>query len=151
MPGATEETSGLGRALSTAIISFHQAVADHLGLSAADHKALEIVSRDGPLTAGELARRTRLTRSATTTLIDRLVAAGMVERRVDASDRRRAIITATVTEHPAIAPAYAALASAMAATMAQFTHREQLVILRYVSETVAVLHDQTDRLRARTE
>jgi DNA-binding MarR family transcriptional regulator len=141
------DPGALGRELSTAIIAFHQAIADRLGLSAADHKALEIVMRDGPLTASDLARRTRLTPSSTTSLIDRLEHAGYVQRTPDPNDRRRVLLTATINENPTIAPAYADLAAEMATMMRQFTNREQQIIHRYVTDTIAVLRRQTDRLR----
>jgi DNA-binding MarR family transcriptional regulator len=143
----SSDPGALGRELSTAIIAFHQAIADRLGLSAADHKALEIVMRDGPLTASDLARRTRLTPSSTTSLIDRLEHAGYVQRTPDPNDRRRVLLTATMHENPRIAPAYADLATEMAAMMRQFTNREQQIIHRYVTNTIAVLRHQTDRLR----
>lgn len=142
------DPGGLGRQLSTAVIAFHQAVADHLGISAADHKALEIVDRDGPMSARQLATATGLTPSATTALLDRLERAGLVRRSADPDDRRRLVVTATVGANPAIAGAYASLATAMAATMRGFTPKEQLVIHRYVTATIGVLQQQTARLRA---
>ena len=49
------------RQLSAATILFHQAVADRLGMNITDHKCAEILARTGPITAGDLARRTGLT------------------------------------------------------------------------------------------
>ena len=141
----------LGRALSTAIIAFHQAVADHVGLSAADHKALETIVREGPLGAGRLARLVGLNPSSTTALIDRLESAGYVRREPDAGDRRRTAISATVDGHPAIGAAYRSLAAAMGSLMGEFSVADQQVIHRYVTGTIAVLHDQTERLRGPTD
>src|SRR5699024_4194273 len=62
--------------LSTAVVLFHEAIAQRLGLSAADLKALGLIMRDGPLTAGALAQRTGLTPGAVTGLVDRLEHAG---------------------------------------------------------------------------
>jgi DNA-binding MarR family transcriptional regulator len=143
-----DDASGedLGRRLSTAIIAFHQAVADRVGLSAADHKALETIRREGPLGPGRLARLVGLNPSSTTALIDRLEAAGYVRRDPDTDDRRRRAITATVDQHPDIGEAYRSLATSMGKLMAGFSPAEQQVIHRYVTGTIDVLHDQTARL-----
>ena len=52
----------LGRELSTAVILFHQAVAERAGLTATDWKCLDLLDRMGPLTAGQLADEVGLTR-----------------------------------------------------------------------------------------
>ena len=89
------ELSAASRALSTASVLLHTAVAEHLGLSGTDHKAADLIMRLGPMTAGELAEYSGLTSGAITGLVDRLEAAGWVKRERDPSDRRRVIITAT--------------------------------------------------------
>src|SRR5215467_14448614 len=80
------------REMSAATIMFHQAVADRLGMNVTDHKCADILSRTGPITAGELAERTGLTTGAITGVIDRLAKAGFVRRAKDPHDRRRVII-----------------------------------------------------------
>ncbi|MDT7676525.1 MAG: hypothetical protein QOD82_4427 [Pseudonocardiales bacterium] len=78
----------LGRDFIAAVVVFHEEVGRRLGLSATDRKCLDLICR-GPVTAGELARYTGLTTGAITGMIDRLVAAGYVERRPDPVDRRQ--------------------------------------------------------------
>lgn len=51
----------LGTELSDAIVGFHEATGRLLGVSAADHKALGVIQREGPLSASELAARTSVT------------------------------------------------------------------------------------------
>jgi len=46
------------------------------------------VGREGPLTAGDIARRERLAKPSVTAAIEKLAAAGLVERRADNSDGR---------------------------------------------------------------
>ncbi len=62
----------LGRELSARTLMFHAAIAERVELSATEHKALDILSRAGALTAGQLAELTGLTTGAITGLIDRL-------------------------------------------------------------------------------
>ena len=68
-----------------------QTAAGSIGINATDMQCLQLLQH-GPLTAGDLARRTGLTTASITTLIDRLEAAGFVARRHDPSDRRRVMV-----------------------------------------------------------
>src|SRR6202035_2555732 len=70
-----------------------QAAADRIGINATDLNCLNILSFSGHMTAGELARATRLTTASITGVIDRLEEAGYVSRERDPSDRRRVVVT----------------------------------------------------------
>ena len=87
-----DELKLAGRRLSTATIMFHQAVADRLGLNPTDHRCVDRLLLNGPLTAGELASRTGLTTGAITAALDRLERAGFVARGDDPQNRRRVIV-----------------------------------------------------------
>ncbi|MBM6403563.1 MarR family transcriptional regulator [Phycicoccus sp. CSK15P-2] len=132
----------LGRALSTAVVMFHEAVGRRLGLSAVDQRALALVHRTGPVTAGRLAQETGLTPGAVTGLLDRLESRGLVHRAVDPDDRRRVLVS------PAASPdgaddAFEGLRREMAEVMAGFRPEEAQVIGEYVRRTVEVLRRQT--------
>ncbi len=81
-----------GREFSLTTVFFHQLVAERLGLSPTDHRCADILSRSGPVSAGELAERTGLTTGAITGVVDRLERAGLVRREKDPNDRRRVIV-----------------------------------------------------------
>src|ERR1700716_2085720 len=66
-----------------------QIVANHFGLHTTDLRVLDIIFMRGQVLAGELASATGLTSGSVTALVDRLVAAGLVERADDATDRRK--------------------------------------------------------------
>ena len=68
---------------------FDERLAKKLKLGRSDMRCLELIARDGPLTAGRLAEESGLTTGAVTFILDRLEAAGMVTRRRDTEDRRR--------------------------------------------------------------
>ncbi len=98
----------LERELSARTLMFHAAIADKVGLSATEHKVLDLLSRAGALTAGQLAELTGLDTGAITGLIDRLGKAGFVQREQDPSDRRKAMIQPITEEMECeIAPLFA--------------------------------------------
>lgn len=79
----------VGREHSDATVLFHARLAEHLGLPPTDYKTVSVLERLGPLTAGDIARHTGLASASVTSLIDRLVEKGFVERVDDPDDRRR--------------------------------------------------------------
>jgi DNA-binding MarR family transcriptional regulator len=90
---AIYETVNLaGRELSASSVMFHSLIAEKFGLSVTDWRAWDLVTRHGPLTAGQLARLTGLTPGAATGLIDRLAEAGVVRRVPDSNDRRKVLV-----------------------------------------------------------
>jgi DNA-binding MarR family transcriptional regulator len=82
----------LGRQMGTATVLFHEAVGEAVGLSPIELRAIELIERLGPLTAGELASQTSLTTGAITNLLDRLESRRLIKRLADPTDRRKVII-----------------------------------------------------------
>jgi DNA-binding MarR family transcriptional regulator len=74
---------------------FDQAVADALGLNRTDLRCLDVLEREGAVTAGRLAEATGLTTGAMTTALDRLERAGYARRVRDTADRRRVLVEVT--------------------------------------------------------
>jgi len=74
---------------------FDQSVADALGMNRTDMRCLDVLEREGSVTAGRLAEATGLTSGAMTTALDRLERAGYARRVRDASDRRRVLVEVT--------------------------------------------------------
>lgn len=140
-----EHGAEFGRELSTAVVMFHEAVGAHLGVTAGDQRALGIIGRHGPLSAGALAEHTGLTPGAVTGMVDRLERAGLAVREPDPDDRRRVLIT--VTGH--LPDVFGDLAAAMADVVARYDTHQQETIADFVTRTVEVLRVQTRRLTAR--
>ncbi len=65
------------------------------GLTARMHAVLGHLTASGPLTVGELAEHLRLSRAATTELVDRVEERGLVARIRDERDRRRVFVWVT--------------------------------------------------------
>jgi DNA-binding MarR family transcriptional regulator len=136
------------RQLSTATILFHQAIADRLGMNVTDHKCADILLGTGPITAGELARRTGLTTGAITGVIDRLEKAGFVRRAKDAGDRRRVIIEPLPEQiERVIGPLFKSVALAMADLCEDYTTQELAVIRDFTARAHQGAYEEIRKLR----
>ena len=74
---------------------YDQAVADAVGVNRTDLRCLDVIEREGRVSAGRLADATGLTSGAITTVIDRLERAGYARRTTDPRDRRRVLVELT--------------------------------------------------------
>ena len=83
------------RCLILAGESYRQAVAGYLGVGVTDTVAISNLAVQGSLWQTELARLLWRTTSSVTSMVDRLEAAGFVERTTHPDDRRRAVIQLT--------------------------------------------------------
>ena len=71
------------------------AAAATLGLHVTDMHCLEVLARRGPLSAGEVAAATGLSRGAATALLDRMERARFATRTSEPHDRRRVLVAPT--------------------------------------------------------
>jgi len=83
------------RGYQSANARFDQAVADAAGINRTDARCLDVLSREGAVTAGHLAEVTGLSSGAMTTALDRLERAGYARRVRDPGDRRRVLVEGT--------------------------------------------------------
>ncbi|MBO0783324.1 MAG: MarR family transcriptional regulator [Ktedonobacteraceae bacterium] len=144
----------LGRELSTAVVLFHQAVAERMGLNATDFKCLDMLAQRGPLTAGRLAEILGLTGGAITGVIDRLEAAGFVQRERDPGDRRRVIIKPCDSQAYAktLVPIFASLQQAMGEELAnRYSPEEFDAIEDFLRRTIHILRQETLKLHQQAE
>jgi DNA-binding MarR family transcriptional regulator len=80
------------RASQTATELLDAAVADYMGINDTDFRCLDLIDQEGPMTAGHLAERARLSPGAMTAVLDRLEARGFARRVRDTEDRRRVLV-----------------------------------------------------------
>ncbi len=146
IPPAADGTR-LGRELSYAVVSFHDAIGERLGLTAIDHKHLDLIDREGPLSAGRLAHLTGLSTGAITHLVDRLVQPGYVRRVADPTDRRRVLIKANPAVAQKLGPVLSPFISQANALLARFKPKDQLVIADYLQTMTTLLEATTADLR----
>jgi DNA-binding MarR family transcriptional regulator len=138
-----------GRALSTTVVLFHEAIAARLGMSSAESKCLGFLEEHGPLTPGRLAALSGFTTGAITGIVDRLELAGYVRRTRHVSDRRSVIV------HPLnlakikrqTAPIFASLGRTMKTVTARYTANELALIDDYLDRITRVLQQETQKLK----
>ncbi|HET6499498.1 MAG TPA: MarR family transcriptional regulator [Amycolatopsis sp.] len=139
-PDELERFSDLGREMSTLAVLRHARIAERLGLSGTDHKALDLASRaEGPLTAGRIARLTGLSTGAVTGVIDRLERAGFVRRVRDTEDRRKVLVEILPVDEEKYAPLFASALIATEKVLERFSPRERASIERYQRELVELM------------
>ena len=139
------------RETTTVTILFHQAIADRLGMNITDHKCAGILAGSGPITAGELARRTGLTTGAITGVIDRLERAGFARRARDPSDRRKVIIQPDPKRiERKIVPLFDSMGRAVASLYERYTAQELSLILDFATRSRAVAEEETRKLQEAT-
>jgi DNA-binding MarR family transcriptional regulator len=139
----------MGRELSNAVIFFHEAVASHLGMSAAEWKCRGLLDQHGPSTASRLAELSGFTTGAITGIVDRLEHAGYVCRESNPNDRRSVIV------HPQhvrelkerVGPIFQSLGRAMAEIAGSYSSEELTAIARFFRETTEVLRNETAKLK----
>src|SRR4051812_36998255 len=98
MQMAQDEYNRLHRDLATAVISFHEAGARRLGMTAAERKCAGLIGELGETTPKQLAEATGLSTGAITGIVDRLERAGYAQRQPNPIDRRSVLIRARNTE-----------------------------------------------------
>jgi len=118
---------------NTAAVIFHGAVAARFALSTTDLKALDLLQRAGPLTAGEIANRTGLAAASVTSLIDRLVRKRFVTRRHDQADRRRVLVNLSSGANARFARAFEPLHRLTVQEIERYEDNELRVILSFLT------------------
>lgn len=106
------------------VAQFNDLVARSLGVTPTETQCLYVLSRFGPSTPSEIARRVNLSSGATTRMLDRLLAAGYVTRTPDPTDRRRVVIEPAGDGIERIGRLYEPLNADLAALMADFDAAE---------------------------
>jgi DNA-binding MarR family transcriptional regulator len=128
-------------------VMFHTAVAARQGLSASEEKALDLLERSGPLTAGELARQSGLAPASVTALINRLEAKGFARRVQNPSDRRSVLVEVDPERVSAtVAPLFADWVGSLQELYAGYTDEQLEVILHFLNEAARRQREATARL-----
>ena len=134
-----------GRELSTAAVMFHTKLSELRGLSATEGKAIDILMRFGPLTAGEFGEHSGLAPASVTGLMQRLEAKG-VARRVRQEDKRKVLIELVGDQAAAAAPYFEDFMAGLAALLEGYSDEQLRTIADFSSRAAAVQQEAAGRL-----
>jgi DNA-binding MarR family transcriptional regulator len=115
-------------------VLFNQRMADRLKINPTDLQFINLLDIDGPATPGRLAERSGLTTGGVTVVLDRLERHGIVKRELNPADRRSSLVTVLPKFLRSAEGAYAKVADATDALLAQFSDRELAVIVRFLQK-----------------
>ncbi|CAG7639372.1 MarR family winged helix-turn-helix transcriptional regulator [Paenibacillus allorhizosphaerae] len=136
------------RHFSTDTILFHQAVAERLGLNSTDHKCLDMILRNQPITAGELSNLTGLTTGTITGVIDRLEKADYVFREKDPEDRRKVMIRVhTKKAESNIMSHLQSFGQSMEAMLEQYDNEQMKFLFDFFERSRDILRNETLKLK----
>ena len=136
------------RHFSTDTILFHEAVAEQLGLNSTDHKCLDIILENHPMTAGKLSELTGLTTGTITGVIDRLEKSGYVFREKDPEDRRRVIIQVNKEKaEKEIMMYFQSFGQSIQAMFDQYDNEQIKFLIGFVEKNRDILRSETKKLR----
>ena len=134
------------RRLNASDAALDRAAAKRMGINRTDLDAIEALDRLGPLTATGLANAVGLTKTAATSLIDRMVSAGYAERLDDDHDRRRVVVRPTAKAMAASKELYAPFGEASRTSFSGYNTDELKLLMEFVNRAEALLRDQAERV-----
>lgn len=148
-PAPPDFNSLMGRELSNAVVFFHEAVAAHVGMNAAEWKCLGLLDQHGPLTASRIAELSGFTTGAITGIVDRLERGGYARRKENPEDRRSVIVEALYVKDlkDRVIPIFQSLGQAMAQVAGRYSKNELAAIAKFFAETIDVLRSETIKLK----
>jgi len=121
------------------------AVAESFGISRTDLRAMELISRVGPASCGELAIALGLTTGSVTALTDRMERAGFLHRTRTAGDRRKVLVALTAMGRERERRAFEPLQREMMQTLSRYSPTELGLIAQFLDTARSV----SDRARTR--
>jgi DNA-binding MarR family transcriptional regulator len=145
---AEEIVGKLVRRHSIAIVLFHQAVAERLGLGPTDHKCLDLLRERGAMTGSDLAAITDLTSGAITGVVARLERAGYLRREPDPHDRRQQILSPVFERMRDIQQAFGPIRKDVAALLERFDSHQLTAIAEFLAGSTDLAYRHVALLRA---
>ena len=137
----------LSEADATGTAQFQQAAAASYGVGITEMRALSILVREGPQSAGALVAALHVTSGAVTGIVDRLIAKGLARRAPDPDDRRRIVVTPDLEGLASGESPYAGIGAAFAELYEGYTVAELEFLARHLESSIAITSRESGRLR----
>lgn len=144
-PSVYELMLAVRKQTRTTLIHQHL-IAGAMGLHVTDAECIDFLQEMGPSTAGDLARATRLTTGAITSVIDRLERAGYVQRSPDPNDRRKVIVSFIPQKHGPTKAKYGALAAAVQQLFETYSPEQLQFLIQHTQALTDIYKAQTELL-----
>ena len=144
---AGEIVGRLARRHSTAVVLFHHAVAERLGLGPTDHKCLDLLRERGAMVGSDLCAITGLTSGAITGVVARLERGGYLRREADPHDGRKQILHLALERSP-IQDVINPLREDVAKLLENFDARQLTAIAEFLTRTTDLIYRHAALLRA---
>jgi DNA-binding MarR family transcriptional regulator len=135
------------RASQTANQTLDHALAEYLGIDSTAFRCLDILDQEGPMTAGRLAERARLSPGAMTAVLDRLEAKGFALRTRDTEDRRRVLVEVAPELRERAVEMYGTPEEG-ALALAGYTDEQLEFLIEFLRGSVAYQEERMRRLEA---
>jgi len=136
---AGEIVGRLARRHSTAVVLFHHAVAERLGLGPTDHKCLDLLRERGAMAGSDLCAITGLTSGAITGVVARLERAGYLRREPNPHDGRKQILHLAL-ERAHIQDVIDPLREDVAALLESFDTHQLTAIAEFLARTTDLIY-----------
>ena len=146
---ADEIVGRLARRHSTAVVLFHHAVAERLGLGPTDHKCLDLLRDRGAMAGSDLGAITGLTSGAITGVVARLERAGYLRREPDPQDGRKQILHLALERSP-VQDVINPLREDVATLLENFDAHQLTAIAEFLARTTDLIYRHAALLRAET-
>jgi len=125
-------------------------VGARLGMKDADLECYNLIHNEGPLTPGDLARRTGVHPATMTGILDRLEKGGWIAREREEGDRRAIKLRARRERNRDLFDLLAGMNSAMEEVLRGFSAEELETIASFLAKTIAAGRDATADLTGRS-
>ncbi len=148
-PGLAADIAGrLVRRHSTAVVLFHHAVAERIGMGPTDHKCLDLLREHEAMTGSELASITGLTSGAITGVVARLERSRYLHRKPDPNDRRRQILSPTAHRLQDIGNILEPIRKDVAALLEEFDTNQLAAIAEFLARSTDFAYRHMALLRS---
>jgi len=134
------------RKLTRSSLMLQSAIAEKMSLNPTDAECIDFLMETGPCTAGDLAKITRLTTGAITSVIDRLEKAGFVKRERDLHDRRKVIIRFIPKKHEKTKHYYASMAKDVYELFSGYNELKLKSLLQYTNALTAIFQNNVEKV-----